>query len=88
MVFRYILRYSNPNVTSAARKQLEKLARKHNVNNVLFYVKGGGCNGFKYYLRPLSEPDPETKEIIALPGVNADTVFCTCWAPRLTDAKT
>lgn len=41
------------NITKSARVQLEKIAKVYEVSNILFYVKGGGCNGFNYVLEPL-----------------------------------
>ena len=42
-------------ITKAAGAQLRKIAKEHNADKILFYVKGGGCNGFNYYFKPTSD---------------------------------
>lgn len=42
-------------LTSSALKQLGVIAKEHNTKSVLFSVKGGGCNGFKYLLEPTND---------------------------------
>lgn len=51
-------------VTKTAGKQLAKIAKENNVNNILFYVKGGGCNGFNYKLEAMNTPPQKLDEII------------------------
>ena len=33
-------------ITKSAGKKLIDMSKKHETNSILFYVKGGGCNGF------------------------------------------
>ena len=45
------------NLTPIARTKLINMLRDSKVNNALFYVQGGGCNGLKYMIKPiLDEP--------------------------------
>ncbi len=63
MVFRKVV-----NITPMAKTKLINMLKEHKVNNALFYVKGGGCNGFKYMLEPVTEETKldKTDEIIPL----------------------
>ena len=45
-------------ITKAACQKLSQISKEQNTMNILFYVKGGGCNGFNYKLEPL-EGEPE-----------------------------
>lgn len=49
-------------VTKAAGRQLQRVAKEHNTDKILFYVKGGGCNGFNYYFKPTSD-DPKADRV-------------------------
>ena len=40
-------------ITVNASNQLKKIAINNNCNNIFFYVKGGGCNGFNYKFEPM-----------------------------------
>ncbi len=40
-------------VTNLARQQLSQLMKNEKTTLALFYVKGGGCNGFKYCIEPV-----------------------------------
>lgn len=42
------------NITKLAGKQLVRIAESNNVNNILFSITGGGCNGFNYKFTPLN----------------------------------
>lgn len=46
------------NITKKAGKQLINIAKHNNTNELLFYVKGGGCNGFNYKLKPVTKENP------------------------------
>ena len=40
-------------ITKSAGKKLIDMSKKHDTTSILFYVKGGGCNGFGYKFKPL-----------------------------------
>ena len=42
-------------ITKIAISKLVKIADKNNVSRFLFSVSGGGCNGFKYDLKPTNK---------------------------------
>ena len=44
-------------MTDSARLNLQRIAKEHDTNRILFSIKGGGCNGFNYLLEPLKETD-------------------------------
>ncbi|MBT3689942.1 ATP-grasp domain-containing protein [bacterium] len=46
------------NITKKAGNQLINIAKYNNTNELLFYVKGGGCNGFNYKLKPITKENP------------------------------
>ena len=50
-------------ITKAAGAQLRQIAHSHDTRHILFYIQGGGCNGFKYYFRPLVEDDPSIERV-------------------------
>ena len=59
------------NVTKLAQKQLKNMINnnKSNDNNnktILFSIEGGGCNGFRYNLEPISDEPKKIDEIIKL----------------------
>ncbi len=54
--------------TSAIHK-LESILLKSNKNAIRFYVKGGGCNGFNYKLKPTNEIPDNLDEIVKIDGV-------------------
>lgn len=51
-------------ITHTAGEQLCRIAKQHNVKNILFYVKGGGCNGFNYELEPMRETPGKLDEVV------------------------
>ena len=51
-------------ITYTAGEQLCRIAKQHNVQNILFYVKGGGCNGFNYELEPMREKPRKFDEVV------------------------
>ena len=48
---------------------------KSKTNRILIGVKGGGCNGLKYYIEPLHSKPNKTDEIIKLEQ-NKELVVC------------
>ena len=42
-------------ITKLAKGHLVNLLKSHNTKSALFAVAGGGCNGLKYQLTPISE---------------------------------
>ena len=59
------------NITKLAGKKLQRIAFQHNTDSILFYVKGGGCNGYGYNLKPIKEKsiDP-MDEIVKYKNIN------------------
>lgn len=57
-------------ITKSAGTQLLRIAKEHDVKNILFYVKGGGCNGFNYKLTPTNEEPEKLDEIIPYESIN------------------
>ena len=53
-------------VTTRALTQLVKISRTEKVNRILFSVKGGGCNGFKYDISPMRTQPDALDEVINL----------------------
>jgi iron-sulfur cluster assembly accessory protein len=49
-------------ISRAAGRQLQRVAKEHNTDKILFYVKGGGCNGFNYYFKSTSD-DPKADRV-------------------------
>ena len=42
-------------VTKSALNKLVQISKTHKVNQLLFHVSGGGCNGLKYNIEPFKE---------------------------------
>tara|TARA_B110000208_G_C11446707_1_gene312965 strand:- start:227 stop:553 length:327 start_codon:yes stop_codon:yes gene_type:complete len=42
-------------VTESAHKQLYTIANSNSTNNILFYIKSGGCSGFEYKFKPIKD---------------------------------
>tara|TARA_Y100000591_G_scaffold329983_1_gene359761 strand:- start:131 stop:466 length:336 start_codon:yes stop_codon:yes gene_type:complete len=61
-------------ITKSAGKKLIDMSKQHETNNILFYVKGGGCNGFGYRFKPLYEKPNLIDEIV--PYENINVVIC------------
>ena len=40
-------------ITNVAKKHLKNIITKNNSKALYLYLKGGGCNGFNYKLKPL-----------------------------------
>ena len=49
-------------ITKSAGKQLLRIAHEHKCPYILFYAKGGGCNGFTYKLEPTRDPPTKRDE--------------------------
>jgi iron-sulfur cluster assembly protein len=49
-------------ITRSAGRRLQRIAKEHNTGKILLYLKGGGCNGFNYYLKPTSD-DPKADRV-------------------------
>ena len=54
------------NLTSSALIQLSKIAKEHESKSILFSIKGGGCNGYTYKLKPTNEDPNKLDEIVCL----------------------
>ena len=52
------------NITKSAAKQLYKIMEDHKTNAILFSIKGGGCNGFNYKLKPVNEKNFESNDYV------------------------
>ena len=61
-------------VSSTAKNRLEKIAKENNTTKILFYVKGGGCNGFNYKLEPMYDKPEKMDEVVNCG--NFDIVVC------------
>ncbi len=57
-------------LTSSACKRLANISKETNNKNIIFYVKGGGCNGFNYVFEPTNEQPNKLDEVIERPGYN------------------
>lgn len=57
-------------ITKTAGEQLVRIANNNDVKNILFYVKGGGCNGFNYMLEPTVKPIKRFDEVVSYKDVN------------------
>ena len=55
-------------VSKMACKKLMDIAVFNNCKSILFYVKGGGCNGFNYQFKPTNEPPDKLDTVIQRPG--------------------
>lgn len=52
----------------------KRLLQNHNSKSILLGVKGGGCNGLKYYVEPSNEKPKKLDEQIQIDGV--DITIC------------
>ena len=52
------------NITKTAGTKLKQIAKNNNTSSLLFYVKGGGCNGFNYKFKPLTTKPKKSDEVI------------------------
>ena len=63
------------NITKSAGNQLIKISKNNNVNNILFSVTSGGCNGFNYQFTPLEKIN-ENKFDEIMKYENLNIVIC------------
>lgn len=52
------------NITKTAGTKLKQIASNNNTTSLLFYVKGGGCNGFNYKFKPLTTEPEKRDEVV------------------------
>ena len=52
-----------------AAKQLKNISKSYDNKPIFIGVKGGGCNGLKYYIEPLDEPIHQNDEQLEIDGV-------------------
>ena len=57
-------------ISKNASKRIYEILKKNNKRNVEFYLKGGGCNGFNYYLTPTDELCKKNYEIVKMDNFN------------------
>ena len=57
-------------ITKSAGKKLIDMSKQHETNNILFYVKGGGCNGMKYFIDSTNKPPTVMDEQINIDDTN------------------
>ena len=52
-------------ITQNACRKLALIAKETNNKNILFSVKGGGCNGYNYILEPMDfKPDKHIEKVV------------------------
>tara|TARA_B100001287_G_scaffold276856_1_gene290161 strand:- start:4123 stop:4470 length:348 start_codon:yes stop_codon:yes gene_type:complete len=56
-------------VTKIASKKLSKILLQSEKKAIRFYVKGGGCNGFNYKLKPTNEEPDKLDEIVKIDDI-------------------
>lgn len=49
-----------------AKMKMIDILRKHQSKNLLFSVKGGGCNGFNYHFEPTKDEARKTDEVVPI----------------------
>lgn len=49
-----------------AKIKMIDILRKHHNQNLLFSVKGGGCNGFNYHFEPTNAEALKTDEVVPI----------------------
>lgn len=62
-------------VTKRAVQQITDILKINRSKDVIFYVKGGGCNGLEYVLEPLTEVPGKFDDVIPL---NEDHNMVVC----------
>ena len=53
-------------ITKSAVTKLIQISKTHKVNQLLFHVSGGGCNGLKYNIEPFNESPKKIDEIVPI----------------------
>lgn len=56
-------------ICSRTIKHFKKILDKTNKNAIFIGIKGGGCNGVKYYIEPTNTPPEKLDEVIFKDGV-------------------
>ena len=56
-------------VTETALSKLELILKEHNKSVIRFSVKGGGCNGFNYNLKPTNDSPDKLDEVVRIDNV-------------------
>lgn len=51
-------------ITKSAGNELIRIANEHKCPYILFFAKGGGCNGFNYMLEPTRDPPTKLDESV------------------------
>lgn len=68
---RLLSSFKNPDkiitITPVAKSKLIEMLNHHHCNDALFYIKGGGCNGFKYMLEPIKDLTSIDKQDVPVP---------------------
>ena len=62
-------------LTTTAKNQILKLIKEHNVSNMLFSIKSGGCNGFNYNLTPVRQEPHNNEEFVNIDN-NSKLIIC------------
>ena len=62
-------------LTTKAYDKIKMLLERENKESILFYVKGGGCNGFNYQFSPLEKTGGNKLDEI-VPYENINIVIC------------
>ena len=56
-------------VTETALSKLGSILKEHNKSVIRFSVKGGGCNGFNYQLKPTNKVAEKLDEVVMIDNV-------------------
>ena len=62
------------NISKLALNKLKNIAIEHNTNKIIFFVKGGGCNGFNYKIEPYYENPAKLDEVVKYDDI--DIIIC------------
>ena len=62
------------NICKNAVQHLKKIALDSPISSIMIGVRGGGCNGLKYYIEPLLEKPTKLDEKMTTDGL--DIVIC------------
>jgi len=57
-------------ISKIACNKIKQILNNENKKNIIFYVKGGGCNGFNYQLEPTNDKPEKLDEIIKYDNFN------------------
>ncbi len=56
-------------ISEMALNKLGTILKEHNKLAIRFSVKGGGCNGFNYQLKPTNKPAEKLDEVVKIDNV-------------------